>query len=56
MKTVKVNFEVDVPDDIPSVKVKQWVEFHLYKSGLSLTNPLVDIDLEANRHSVRVDV
>ena len=52
MKTIRVNFEIFVPQDASESEVTEWVEYNLYKTSISTKNPLVNVDLEAARHSV----
>lgn len=54
MRTIKVSFEVSVPENISDTEAKNWIEYNLYKTSLSTKNPLVNVDLEATRHSVMV--
>lgn len=43
----KVEFEIDVPDDVSEYDVFEWVRFELHDNGqMSGQNPLVDRELE----------
>ena len=52
MKTIRVNFESVVPQNASDSEVEEWVEYNLYKTSISTKNPLVNVELEAARHSV----
>lgn len=55
MKTVKVEFEVKVPNDMTEEQVFEWVSFNIgTNGGCSLQNPLADTDLEAEFGSVYI--
>jgi len=54
-KRYYVDFEIEVPCFVTDEQVEDWVRFEASKSGsLSLSNPLVDRDLEALWFTVRV--
>ena len=56
MKTVTVQFDVDVPDEATDADIAAWVEFEIGAccqfNGAG--NPLAHTDLSANRDSVRI--
>lgn len=55
MKTVKVEFEVDVPETATDKEIKDWVSFEIGAVGsLANDNPMADTDLEANYGTVLV--
>lgn len=56
VKTVTVQFDVDVPDDATDMQIEEWVAFEVGArcqfNGAG--NPLAHTDLQANRDSVRI--
>ncbi|MEW6691579.1 MAG: hypothetical protein AB1340_01940 [Pseudomonadota bacterium] len=55
MKSVRVEFSVQVPDKVTDDQIEEWVEFELgVLGGMSGDNPLSDRDLEAESGSVRI--
>lgn len=48
MRTVKVEFEVKIPDSASDQEAEAWLRFELGATGeLSGDNPMIDCDLEA---------
>jgi hypothetical protein len=55
MRTVRVEFDVKVPEHATDNDVIEWVSFEVGASGMLLnSNPMSDRDLEADYGSVRV--
>ena len=53
MREVKVEFALEVPDDMTDSEIEAFVSFHIgATSELKGTNPMIDRDLEAKRGSV----
>lgn len=54
-KTVRVEFEIDVPDAATDKEIEDWVGFYVGATGqLAGDNPMSDTDLNAKCGSVSV--
>lgn len=48
MTRYKVEFEVDIPDNVDHQEVRLWLQYKLgIRGDIEIINPLVDMDLEA---------
>jgi hypothetical protein len=54
MRTLRVRFDITVPDEVTDDEAREWVEFSLYQTGISTNNPLVNKPFEAVRSSVNI--
>lgn len=55
MKKVTVQFDVEVPDNATDTEIEAWVSFYVGATGsLAYDNPMIDMDLNAERGSVCV--
>lgn len=58
MKTVTVQFDVEVPDDATYAEIRAWVEFEIgaRSTFCGADSPLARTDLQAKRDSVRITI
>lgn len=55
MATATVSFSVNINEDATEKQVKEWIKHHLYGGGMSLENPLVDLDMEVKQDEVTIN-